>query len=155
MRSNAPVPFVKGMGFSVDGDLAAIRARNRSRGLGLGSGLGAPSLASLLGSAGGLVRSVRFRSNLTPPVTWDPNAPSAPATADDGSSTATLATLQPALDVELAAAPGQWVTIAPAGEPTGDYRVLVGGVVVAVVGSFALAVAIGWALGRRSRGGRR
>jgi len=130
-----------------DPELRDIRTQMRRA-----AGFGALDLGSLVRGA---VKSATFRSNLTPPLTWDPSAPSAPDSPEGSSpdAGAILRATQPTLDVELQT--GQRFVIAPGGEATGDYRVIVGGVVVAVVSSYLLALAIGYALGRRSRARRR
>lgn len=143
---------------SPDPELAELRARMREAvgwprigvgGLDLsaplrGNGLGAPSFSGL---ARGVFRDVTFRSNVSPPVTWDPSAPSAPDAGPSLDIGAVGRFVQPTFDVRLQT--GETFTIAPAGAATGDYRVIVGGVVVAVAGSLLAALWLGYMLGRR------
>lgn len=133
-----------GIGLGPDPELASIRREMRAR-----AGLGF-SVDSLLRGA---VRSATFRSNVTPSVTWDPSAPSAPVSPDGSTASEQLGTLgryvQPTVDVTLA--DGSTFTVAPAGPATGDYRVIVGGIVVGVAATFLGAVLLGYWLGRRSR----
>lgn len=97
----------------------------------------------------GVVRQVRFRSNVTPAYSWDPSSPAAPSSGEPSSFADLGAFVQPAVDVTLTN--GQTFTVAPAGEPTGDYRVYVAGVGFVVVAGLGLAGALGYALGRRAR----
>jgi hypothetical protein len=128
-----------------DEELARIRPQMRRA-----AGLGAPlSLDSLARSA---ISRARFRSNVTPSVEWDPMAPTAASAPGGGGGVDLGPLLQPTLDVTLET--GQTITIAPYGEATGDYRLIVGGVVIGVFTSFAVAVAVGYWLGGRSRRGR-
>lgn len=111
------------------------------------AGQGAFSLDDLRGVAGGLVRRVRFRSNVTPTIEWDPSQPSGPGTPVSEQLGEVGRIVQPAIDVELST--GQTETYAPAGEPTEGSLLLVGGAVV--IGSLGAAGLIGYLIGRSGR----
>lgn len=98
--------------------------------------------ASALGR--GLVGRVEIRSQVAPPISFDPFAPTPP----EAPPSPILSITKPQFiifDPE-----GQVVmTAAPYGEPTANYLPwLVGGVVVFVVGAFTIAAAIGAAISR-------
>lgn len=85
------------------------------------------------------VRAVRFRSQLTPDVDYDPNAPSAPAESGGGLGAAFLAFMKPQVTIETAQ--GSYV-YAPYGAPEGTYFwYAVGGAAVLVFGG-AVAFAV-------------
>ncbi len=87
-----------------------------------------------------VVQGVTFRSQITPPYRYDPNAPAPPA---DPASGWLMQFVKPAIDIET---PGGPVTFAPYGEPTQDYYplVAVGGIATLV----GIVVLIGW-LGKK------
>jgi hypothetical protein len=130
-----------GLGLEPDPELETLRAVTRAR-----AGLGAPGIPSLVGS---VVRRATFRSNFTPPVTWDPSEPSSPSSSSGTDMGAVGRTIQPALDVELHS--GQVVTLAPAGDPTGDYRTGIAIVAGVVIGVPVVSFGIGYLIGRRRR----
>ncbi len=84
-----------------------------------------------------VVQGVTFRSQITPPYRYDPNAPAPPA---DPASGWLMQLVKPAIDIET---PGGPVTFAPYGYPEQDFSVFVAaGLLAAVVGTIVL---IGWA----------
>lgn len=112
------------------------RQRQRSamgRATGMG-GLGADSIMSAIFEAGRRqVRQARFRSQLSPTVSVDPNQQTPRTAAQGGFSETMLRAVKPALDLETT---GGWITIAPWGEPQTNYfpLVVVGGCVLGALG---------------------
>lgn len=91
-----------------------------------------------------LVRGVKFRSQISPEVTYDPWGPTPPPT-QRGIGVQIMRVIRPEVTVETPAGP---VTVAPYGPPTRNYLPLVvAGVVVGVVG---VVTVIGW-IARRLR----
>jgi hypothetical protein len=98
--------------------------------------LAGESLVSSL--AQGAVKSVTFRSQVTPDYTYDPWAPAPPPPPDEGSGWL-MNFVKPAVTIETAMGP---VEVAPYGEPTENYgQVVLAGGLAALVGVIVL---IGW-----------